>query len=253
MAIGTPVLVDSGVSSAATNDPTVVALGAGFAPAVDDILVCFMRSTRGSSSMAGTPSLAHAAFGGGFTLRGSQVVVDVANRSKISVFTGKADGTTSDQIDTLTGETANNTSRMLFAVKIPGAHLTTPMPTGQVATASEPDTTDGTITPTLPSAPASTSITLAVIGINDSARTEPSVPSGWTKLGTFLTDTAPNGGFLLAYKLPGEQAAAFTGAESASGTTDLSALIIEIQEEPAAGSYGNKLYGPLGGKLVGKV
>lgn len=183
--------------------------------------------------MSGTPSLAHAAFSGGFTLQASRVVVDGINRSKISVFTGKADGTTSDQIDTLTGETANNTSRMLFAVRIPGAHLTTPMPSGQVATDADPDTADGNIAPSLPVAPAAGSITLAAIGINDAALTEPTVPSGWTKLGTFLTDTGPSGGFLLAYKLPGEQAAAFTGA--ATGGTDISALIIEIQEEPASG------------------
>ncbi|MCC7132466.1 MAG: hypothetical protein IT352_07475 [Gemmatimonadales bacterium] len=235
MSIGTPTVVDSGTTSANTNDPTVVAMGLGFAPAVDDILVVFFRATRGSSTMTGTPSLAHAAFSGGFTLRASVVVADGTNRSRLMVFTGRADGTTSDQIDTLTGETANNTSRHLMAVKIPGAHLTTPMPSGQSGQQNEANTTDGTITPSLPSAPAGTSITLAAIAVNDATPTEPTVPSGWTKLGSFLTEINPTGGMLVAYKNPGEQNAAFTGAESASTTTDLASVIIEIQEEPASG------------------
>lgn len=234
MAIGTPTVVDSGTTSANTNDPTVVAMGAGFAPAVNDIVVVFFRATRGSSSMTGTPVLAHAAFSGGFTLRASQVMVDGTNRSRLMIFTGKADGTTSDQIDTLTGETANNTSRHIMVVKIPGAHLTTPMPSGQSGVNSEANTTDGTITASLPGAPAGTSITLAAIGVNDATPTEPTVPSGWTKLGTFLTEINPTGGMLVCYKNPGEQNAAFTGAESVSTTTDINAAIIEIQEEPSS-------------------
>lgn len=253
MAIGTPTVLDSGTTSANTNDPTVVAMGAGFAPSVGDVVVVFFRATRGSSTMTGTPVLTHAAFSGGFTLQASQVAVDGTNRSRLMIFTGVADGTTSDQIDTLTGETANNTSRHLMAVKIPGAHTTTPMPSGQRGVASEANTTDGTITASLPVAPAASSITLAAIGVNDATPTEPTVPSGWTKLGTFLTETLPTGGMLVCYKNPGEQSAAFTGAEAVSTTTDLAAAIIEIQEAPSGSGYGNKLYGPLGGKLVGKV
>lgn len=234
------------------------AFSTSFLPVAGRTYLVVARFTRGTTFNSGVSAVTHG--GSGLTLarlagtesRSQEGAITLGHQ--VCAYVGTATGSPTTGVFTLDAGSTNTTSitsRQYELFEITGNDTTTPIPQDDTFGALN-NNTSATQTFTLAGAFVNAgSFTISALATANGT-TDPTIPTGWTSLSN-RTNSTPSGRLTVAYYGGNDSTADWSGL-STGGTEDLCGFIAEIAEAAAGGgSYGNKLYGPLGGKLVGKV